>query len=57
MIDFITTFLTEQGCLNREAIQKLEYLLHQHLPMQLNTRKEIGLWILKNSDKDSEYKI
>lgn len=51
VLNFINRFFVVHGLISESSFTRLEYLLHHHLPININSRKDITAWIKKNWDR------
>ena len=51
VLNFINRFFAVHGLLSHHSFLRLETLLYHHLPININSRKEITSWVKKNWDR------
>ncbi len=49
---FINDFFASQKLSSLMSFSKTEYLIYNHLPINVSDVKEVQLWLLKNWDKN-----
>lgn len=52
MLNFINRFFVMHGLTSEHTLVRLEYMLYEHLPIVINTRKEITTWVCKNWNRE-----
>jgi len=51
VLNFINRFFVVHNLMSQSSFERLEYLIKHHLPININSRKEITAWIKKNWDR------
>jgi len=51
VLNFINRFFVVHNLISVSSFERLEYLIKHHLPININSRKEITAWIKKNWDR------
>ena len=52
VLNFINRFFVVHNLISDTSFTRLEYLIRHHLPININSRKDITAWIKKNWDRE-----
>ena len=51
VLNFINRFFVVHNLMSQSSFYRLEFLIKHHLPININSRKDITAWIKKNWDR------
>lgn len=51
VLNFINRFFVVHNLMSHNTFERIEFLLKHHLPMNINTRRDITAWVKKNWDR------